>query len=352
MAEENKEKGEGQEGGEWDLPDIIGEVKWKPPEWIRKLPETASSINKAMSYVYGTVWTQGRIDRADAKGRAVISEELSKLAAQQIARGEDPGLAVRAYIRFQSEIVEKQRRRERVLSRAVAGYDEALKLLPSPGSEVNEKVVSDDFFAHFWEMVDKTSDEDLQEILAHLLERELSGPGRVSPATLFVLAGLSRELAKKFNKLCCMSLGLRSKVIIIQSVVDREDPTLKIHHIGTSTRIGDDFEDFGIEHLDLLEMRTAGLVASSTEEFYLELPNYCGMEDIDFAHRPADLSQTGELHEVAGTAKAIPLTQAGIELRAVMALEPHPEYTSKLLEILDQGGFLLSIEEPCNRRTD
>ena len=68
----------------------------------------------------------------------------------------------------------------------------------------------DDGLAEYWRMhAEKASTEDMQQLLGSLLAGEINKPGVVSKRTLSIVADMSDDDAKVFQKLCAVSLGGR-----------------------------------------------------------------------------------------------------------------------------------------------
>lgn len=301
-------------------------------------------LSRAVAHVYRHGLTSDRVRVADAKAVGKITTNLAEYFATRISQSTDPGLEVRAFNRLMDDLVTGQRRRERVLRLTVESQEHFTKnRLPSQCATISE-----DFLCQFWEMVDKTGNEEVQNILSLMLSRNICQPGAISNKTLIVLAGLDSRTLEKFGHFCSMSMQVGEQVFVLWAVCDQKEPTRKIHHVATGNYIGQEFEDYGITRLDMEDMRSSQLIGSGPHDFFVNLKEYATRSDISYVQRPVTLSCADDIVKDSHHAKAVNVTRAGVEIRSAMTLRPHPEYTTKLLEILAAGGFYLNIEPDDN----
>jgi hypothetical protein len=159
-----------------------------------------------------------------------------------------------------------------------------------------------------------------------------------------VLAGLDSATLDKFGRLCSMSLRIGEQAYVVESAGDREGSRGRPHHVGTGGYIGQEFDNYEISQTDIAELRSAGLVGSGPHGFYIDLREHDGATDIDYAGRPAALVCADDIAGAGPQVEALSLSRAGLELRSAMTLKQHPEYTARFLEVLQAGGYYLTIE--------
>ena len=99
-----------------------------------------------------------------------------------------------------------------------------------------------DWHTRFFEACGNISDEDLQEIWARLLAREIEEPNTHSLRTMECLRNLSKEEAELFNRVCHLSVCIDKSVLL--------------------PRIGGIMEEGHITYDDILKLDDCGLLKS------------------------------------------------------------------------------------------
>jgi Protein of unknown function (DUF2806) len=104
--------------------------------------------------------------------------------------------------RIEARAVERLRRREaRRQLNIEAITEKAFDALPPPETVSHEKV-SADWTSRFFEECQDIGDEQMQQIWARILAREVTSPGSFAPRTLSVVRDLTKEDANFFVKVC------------------------------------------------------------------------------------------------------------------------------------------------------
>lgn len=204
-------------------------------------------------------------------------------------------------------------------------------------------IVSDEFLTHFWTTADTISQDQMREVFARILAREIRSPGSFSASTLNLLATLHPHLAEKFVLLCSMTCSFNGFVFVIIAMPHADGPHTIANALGTSTRIGEQLADYGLTREDLLDMRSASLIRSLPEEEYPTLDTFFAAPSVDFAGDRATFEVGSKAREHAGLAivastNVISLTNSGGELRAILDLRPDPTYAEALKVVMDKAG--------------
>lgn len=121
-----------------------------------------------------------------------------------------------------------------------------------------------------------------------------------------------------------------------------------VNNIGAkpSGRIGEYLDEFGISREDLLDLQSIGLTRSSGEQEYPQLHKlYRKHLYVEFAgmtaHLEMDSSSPGGIYDSVGV---ISLTPTGRELRSVLMLEPHKDYTYALMNAYSRIGVTMTLD--------
>jgi hypothetical protein len=249
--------------------------------------------------------------QAFAERRRTLTEAERKvtLAAADAASKlcyEDPNIAERAINYFGTRIVKEQLNREAVATQMI----EDINANP-PVSEANTPI-DEDWLTIFWELAGKKSSTDVQVLLGRLLRNEVCKPGSVSPHTLQLLSVLTGPVADGFQRLCNLSIDDGSAAYVIHL------HTFPFQQIGP-------LKEYGIDYSDLFNLDGAGLLRSAETL----LVNYAKdinaePEMVNYAGCAAKLNLSGQQVQL------LQFTQAGRELRNLLAMEPNHKYTQAL----------------------
>lgn len=280
------------------------------PESIKKNAITAFAKGVGRIITSGieipAVYLEGIANKIKATTQAQVSIIQSEGKSASKLFQSDPQLAERALARLGNDIYNQQINREAVVYKTI---DELNK---TPLSKIGAGKIDPDWLTMFWELSENKSNEELQSYFAKLLTGEIISPGSVSPYTLQILSILTGDIARSFDKLCCLSIDDGEKSFIIHPNV------FAFQNIGP-------LDDFKISYNDLFDLESARLIRSA-ETIML---NYAETEDakfeaVDYAGLPANLRLDG--HQV----HLIQFTRAGRELRNLLAMTPNEEYTRTL----------------------
>jgi hypothetical protein len=219
--------------------------------------------------------------------------------------------------------------------------------LCAPTSSATE-AISDEFISRFWDTADRATSADVRALFARILALECTKPGSFSASTLNLLSVLHPEVARKFERLCCMSFGFSDFDFVVLSMPHSDAPSKRHNSLGGSTgRNGEQLLEFDIGPQDLLEMRTVGLTRSMPREEYPNLAAFFQLSSVDFSgQRLAMRVREGAPKEpgfsIEDATNAISLTRSGSELRSILALRPFVPYLKKLVEVMNNAGVTLS----------
>ena len=215
-----------------------------------------------------------------------------------------------------------ERARVRVLTREVEGQlnvesiaEHALKELPS---NVSKQPVSDDWRRKFFLEAENICDEDLQLLWGKVLAGETSSPGSYSIRTLNVLKNLSKEEAEIFRVFC--SLAFSSGIVVRLP--------------------GRALDEFGLNYGALLTLRNAGLLHENDNlhRAFEDIPEQVTVHLDSYNGIPIELSSL-VLRSVQ--IPCLPLTQAGKELKNLIAPQPNENYLKAAAIALRAVGLTL-----------
>lgn len=239
--------------------------------------------------------------RGDAEVKLISSASDSAAALFQT----DSELANRALSRFGKDIIESQINRENTASKTLTHLN-SIEVKTDTTERIN-----DDWLTIFWNLSSTKSSEEVQEILAKILTKEIVKPRSVSPNTLNLLSVLTSDLGHALSRLSNLSIDDGKSCYVIHP------------HVFAFQNIGP-LEDYGISYDDLFELDGSGLIRSAEtlmlnyakgkSEF--EKVNYAGME--------------AELNLVGAQVNLIQFTKSGRELRNLIELTENKKYTQAL----------------------
>ena len=203
---------------------------------------------------------------------------------------------------------------------------------------VSDDVVSRDWFTHWRMHAENYSEEHYQRLWAAVLAGEVRQPGSFSTAAMNILASISLEEARIFQQLCNMSFNNGDRTIILLTVPGWHEPSSNYSLTGSSTTMGEQLVDYGIEHFHLLSMRTVGLLASLPEEEYPEWDILLG-EGVDYTGRPVTLQSKVK----EGRVNVISFTEAGHQLRGLIDKNSHETYTLALHKLFEEASVVMKF---------
>lgn len=210
-------------------------------------------------------------------------------------------------------------------------YDSTMRKMPGmlhEGSEIHEDL-NMTWFLNFHDIVERISDDDIQNIFAAIMAGELESPGRCSIRTMRVIADLGRDEANLFKKASGCVIRLDNKLII--PVPELRDDTIPLN-----------YEDLLLlEDCGLLQI-SGGL--SYTREFdgrYTQMNYQDRLLGVIGPNQKGD----GMTIRISGFSK---LTKAGEELYDIMSrysmTERNDDYFVKYVKRLAENSGELSIQ--------
>lgn len=246
---------------------------------------------------------------AEVKIIAVASDSAANLFRT------DSDLANRALSRFGQEIIESQINREKTAAKTMNQLQ---------SMEVKEEVIEkidDDWLTIFWNLSSTKSSEDVQEILAKILSKEIVKPKSVSPNTLNLLSVLTSDLGNALTRLSNLSIDDGKSCYVIHPNI------FPFQNIGP-------LDDYDVSYDDLFELDGAGLIRSAEALMLNYAAGKPEFELVNYAGLKADLSLVGaQVH-------LIQFTKSGRELRNLIDLTENKVYTQRLKEKLKDSFTL------------
>lgn len=254
--------------------------------------------------------------RARGEGEVAITKVAATAAGESFQA--NPELRERALQYFSSKIISEQTNREKTARKA-------LQYLEGESNSSDAKQgIDEDWLVAFWRLAETKSKEEVQDLLARLLAREIVAPGSISPHTLQVLSILTTGLGQKFAHFCRLSIDDGTSVFVIHPSV------FAFQNIGP-------LHDYGIDYNNLFELDGAGLIRSAeTLLIQYKEDDSAEPEIVDYAGQKVMLNVAGK------QVNLLQMTLAGKELRRLLVLEPIPVYTEKLQQILGDSFILLA----------
>ncbi|MEM7226332.1 MAG: DUF2806 domain-containing protein [Pseudomonadota bacterium] len=208
-----------------------------------------------------------------------------------------------------------------------------------------------DWLQVFWEISGRSSNKDMQELLAKILAGEIAQPGTFSAATVLALSTLSKHQAGLFQQLCSMSFKYGNSVQVMLDLPDLEKGNAGYNPIGSTGIKGRQLIEFGLDHTALLELNVARLLASLPGDQHEDFKNFYACNTLEFAGKPVRIevdkflekwgSQESDNEAKNLTCCVLSLTSTGIELRSILALKPNEAYVVALQRALDKSGARL-----------
>ena len=315
----------------------LGKLKRWLPKSLREFDTTIKNIFVALRRGVGATFNspdelreranasaEARVIEATADGLARVAEATADKAIEEIkSAGGNPALALRSVQRVNEEVIRAQQNRERIASMVL----EEIPL--QHGSSDASKLVDDDWLTIFWNLAEKKSNAEIQRLYAKILTGEACNPGSFSPLTLVVLSTMTRKIAEQFEKFCRLS------------ICEREQTAFTVFHWGLGENPLNPLIEFGISFDLIRSLIEHGLAADIASLKFLP------------EESPADWDIGGhatiaEFDQKSGDLEIVPFTNAGFELRRLIALTPNPEYMPVLLDHLESQGYNISFVTTSN----
>lgn len=269
---------------------------------------------------------EAKAESVRARGHAQDVAVLGAAKAAADRFGADPALAERAVQHFAGDIVRHQVNCEAVGRVAIK------ELRDNPPTEDTDGEIDDDWLSLFSRIAENKSNEEMRFYLGKILAGEIQRPGSFSPTTIQTLAALSTREARLFERLCHTSIKLDNSpayvLLLSGGNVSREN----LMTVGLTTD-------------ELLELQAQGLMTPATT-LTITFEDVVGKGRFDFAGRTVSLApHEGRAKEFPQVA-ALSFSRSGTEIRTIVALEPNPEYSGKLMEWLNEHQTVLMERLP------
>ena len=263
-------------------------------------PSAVKSVRKAFDRLIcsGTDYMLTHIESATAKrklqdeGRKTVLGEVAKAASLKASNDED--IVERAVENFTSELVAKQRNRDKIFKNAVNEIKET-KFPYKP-----DTVIDDDWLGTFSTLTSQKSNEEVQRLLGKILAGEIRQPGTFSPLALHILSTLTPDVAKSFESICNLSFSW--------------DNMSFINYAPYPDFLTNGLQQFGVHYGNLLEMQNYGLLFQNLQTG-LSVPDPIHEKMIEIGGKQLQLKSKIEDGIKANFSSLTPLSLPGNELR-------------------------------------
>lgn len=222
---------------------------------------------------------------------------------------------------IEGRAVERLRKREARRQRNIENITlKAIDALPPP-DQISAEPVNEDWTSRFFEECQDISDEQMQQIWARLMAREVAHPGSFSPRTLSVVRDLTKSDANLFTKLCEFVWNIPT-LGIAPVITDLEAPPIVEAGI-----------DFGI----LIHLTSIGLIEFNNVNEYATVKY---MKEI----APMYFGKVHYLKSDGGVNRNFPIgktifTVVGAELAKVSGAKENDVYRRATLESWNRSGW-------------
>jgi len=197
---------------------------------IKISDKSIAKLIDVVSKGIGTLY-KPRVMRKEADAEAYKIEVLANAEAKKILIEGDAKIELiqRTKERLYYQELNRQKNIEEIAEKSIKFLDK----------NVSDEPVDEDWRTRFFSKAQDITGEEMQEIWAKILAGEVSQPRSISLRTLEVVANISKEEAKIFQRACNLASGR-----------------------GWIWKVGktESLNDFGINYGDLLELREAGLI--------------------------------------------------------------------------------------------
>lgn len=205
------------------------------------------------SFDAGTRMIERRTERADFD--AWLQREIVTKAAHQGVENLSAESANVLAISYLNEHQRKYANKSVIVAEALTSL---ANNMPSIDENPDEEL-GDDWLNFFADVAAQKSSHEMQHLMGRILAGEIRQPGSFSPLTIHALATLTQPIAKKFERLCEAAIKMDNEVIV---------PALVTADIAARG-----IPDLDIQYVDMLHLRSYGLLASETLSRYEFKPN-------------------------------------------------------------------------------
>ena len=192
--------------------------------------------------------------------------------------------------------------------------------------DANPEAVDEDWFASFFDKARLVSDDQLQDVWAHILAGEANQSGSFSKRTLSTVADMSREDAVLFTALCGFVVDFASG-----------SDLLVFNHRA------DIYRSRGITFDALFDLDAMGLIRFNSVEGFAK-NGFAETEYASYFGTPVRLDTTEDNRSGLSTGTVL-MTEVGRQVRTICGAEPVPEFLEYAKERWALDGIVLSLPE-------
>lgn len=250
---------------------------------------------------------KAKIIRAKGDGEVNVIRAASEAVTNSFKT--ESSLADRALSHFGRSIIESQINREKTAVKVVTQL-QSMELKVDTKDKIDE-----DWLTIFWNLSSTKSSEEIHEILAKILTKEVVQPKSVSPSTLYLLSVLTTDLGNALSRLCNISIDDGKACYVIHP------------HVFDFQNIGP-LDEYGVSYDDLFELDGAGLIRSAETIMFNYADDLPVFDKVNYAGLQAEINLIGK------QVRLIQFTKSGRELRNLMELTENKSYTKTLKEML------------------
>ena len=162
-----------------------------------------------------------------------------------------------------------------------------------------------------------------------MLAGEIKNPGTFDPATIELLAKLTPDLARTFQKFCNISMVI-SKINGSQTYLDYDQPFIFAEPYGKPGENA--LSELGFSYNTLTKLQDIGLIQSDLDAWkeicglIFALPVEIGGHEFKFVERNKLTEEDSRVSRL----KIINFTTSGIQLRKIIEKTPNQQYVTKL----------------------
>lgn len=249
--------------------------------------------------------------RGRAKGRQTIVDAMAREAAKSV-KG-NAALVDRAMDYLVGDIVRSQKNREAVARLA------ASELVDKKAITGSSDEIDDDWIAAFWQQAGQKSNDEIRLYFAKVLAGEIAKPGSFSVSAINALAAIRPNTARVFQRLCNTSIQCRFGTFASWRCAFSRD----------------------ISITDIYELQALGLVAFDSW-MSIRLVDLVDGEPGTYAGHSISLRRLvpGQQAGVGG----VSFLPAGVEIRAILALEPDWEGAALTVQDFADGKVQIEFE--------
>ena len=259
--------------------------------------------------------------RTEANALSLVTKKAGEAAALKF--GNDEKLIERTVNHFGQKLLKEQINREIIVAKAIN------ELKDEPPKKDSSNEIDEDWLSMFSRIAEQKSNEDIQLFLSKILAGEIRKPGSFSPQSINILSLLSQYTAQLFQKLCNISFSFNNMreyvCVIVEPFGDPGNNALS---------------PVGFSYSNLAKLQNAGLIhteLNAWKEFSPTLFNFkFGLGGNFYTTKPIE-TLDHDLKKI----KIINFTEAGLEIRSVLALGANETYENRFFEWLENKHQLV-----------